>query len=341
MLKNFTYLIGAEASYHSLPTIKDFNERLKTYKSIFDHRSFKTDIIPGLNVNLRAQVKKYTDDLMWLIGEISDHASVDTFARKLFLTRKTEEYNFLKFLVGEFLTYEQLVKGLDKRYDAFFASVLKLSSTNQVEFPSNIRFISWNYDKQIEFSAAQFKPQSQNLEEEINLFPRRGNQDNPINSFSVYKLNGTIGGVIEKDNFSPWQFNPLEIGSKLNEDDIMHLRLKSLARHYQYQSLQTFNSSIHYSWENETVSNSIREKAIESTLNTDILIVIGYSFPTFNRKLDSMILNQMNNRLQKIYIQDPNAEAVKQKLESLLSSKKDIITLTNAEEFYIPFEFTS
>ena len=75
-------------------------------------------------------------------------------------------------------------------------------------------------------------------------------------------------------------------------------------------------------------------------LNTTILIIIGYSFPFFNRDIDRGILNRMKN-LNKIYVQVPEKDhnAIKERLESLRSDLPEIAFIKDIELFYIPFEY--
>ena len=52
-----------------------------------------------------------------------------------------------------------------------------------------------------------------------------------------------------------------------------------------------------------------------------ILVIIGYTFPFFNREIDREIFSNMPN-LEKIYVQDPNADKVKVSLKSILPVDK-------------------
>jgi hypothetical protein len=81
-----------------------------------------------------------------------------------------------------------------------------------------------------------------------------------------------------------------------------------------------------------------RTLAKEIIRKASILTVIGYSFPDFNRFLDKEIFSEEN--LNKIYIQDPDAENIVQKLAGVnrnLEGKAEIQTTTN--NFKIPIEF--
>ena len=68
------------------------------------------------------------------------------------------------------------------------------------------------------------------------------------------------------------------------------------------------NTTINFSWEKE--NNSYRDyillQAIEVSKVTEILVVIGYSFPLFNMIDDSKLMETMrDNYLRKIYYVDP------------------------------------
>ena len=72
------------------------------------------------------------------------------------------------------------------------------------------------------------------------------------------------------------------------------------------------------------------------------LVVIGYTFPFFNRNIDRTLFDAMKN-LKTIYIQDPNAENLIQNIRPVLSdrhSQTKIIPLTNVDQFYLPAELS-
>jgi hypothetical protein len=88
--------------------------------------------------------------------------------------------------------------------------------------------------------------------------------------------------------------------------------------------------------------------AKEVLLNTSHLVIIGYSFPTFNRKMDKEIINSISN-LKKVTIQslDENIDEIYYRFKSLFGTERlkeieiELIRMKSRfEEFYIPFEFT-
>ena len=75
----------------------------------------------------KAEVKEeLLRDLEWLHTSTGKHASVDTLAKKLYLTKKPKELFKLKLALSAFFVLEELKGKTDYRYDAFYASILKI-----------------------------------------------------------------------------------------------------------------------------------------------------------------------------------------------------------------------
>jgi len=53
---------------------------------------------------------------------------------------------------------------------------------------------------------------------------------------------------------------------------------------------------------------------------TEILVVIGYSFPIFNREIDNRLFKAMDDKLVKVYIQD----MYPQKIESTMKNAFEV-----------------
>jgi hypothetical protein len=353
----FTYLIGAGASAQTIPVISNFASELFNFanyienSNIFDTTfpsSYQTDASP---LSLRVDL---IDDIKWLANECTLHSSVDTFARKLYLSNRNIELLKLKTIVSEFLLIKQIKNGIDKRYDAFFAALLE-KDNNGLKLPSNIKIASWNYDKQIEYSISQFLNHSQNniIENFIQLSPREEGTGYEPNSFCLFKLNGTVGGTISNNNsFIPLQIDYNLHRDKLNDEIEKSIILGILQRYFFIkQRIIHYGShpndqrddypTIIYSWERNSIFDRVRLNAMNATKNTEILVIIGYSFPTFNRTVDKSFLHNMGY-LQKVFIQSPSdtIKGVVQRFKSLYEYNTiEIIPVENVDEFYIPYEF--
>jgi hypothetical protein len=354
-----TYLFGAGASCGVLPMVKDFPKRLNSLSGYFDFIWAKpsTDSFPdGYDISkpFSEVVSKFKKDIEWLSSEASRHSSIDTLARKYYLLGKSFELSKLKILLNEFFIIEQLFRGIDVRYDSFFAAILKGAQGN-VEIPNNINIVSWNYDKQLEFSFGQFysqlNPKSINhdriVEGVLQVFPRAELQTLINDKFSIVKLNGTFGGAIDDfNNYTQINYN-VHIQRDLTEKQKLDILTLSLIRYHrnidnaEIINTTKYNPTIYYSWEQNKHVTLLRESAISSVANTEILVVIGYSFPTFNRLVDKTIIKSMS-KLRRVYIQNTleSVDGVIQRFKSISEFKGEVLAITSVDEFFIPYEFS-
>lgn len=100
-------------------------------------------------------------------------------------------------------------------------------------------------------------------------------------------------------------------------------------------------SNISFAWEEDKLTLG-RINGFAKTA-TD-LVVIGYSFPLFNREIDIAILEHMeNDSLNSIYIQDLYPKKIKTSIASILpdfdEDRIDITPSENLDEFFIPHYF--
>ncbi|MFX5587009.1 hypothetical protein ABTE16_19900, partial [Acinetobacter baumannii] len=73
------------------------------------------------------------------------------------------------------------------------------------------------------------------------------------------------------------------------------------------------------------------------TEGTDILVIIGYSFPFFNRKIDRQLFESIGPNA-KIYYQDPNALENSKLIRTLFGMPNEITPITYLDQYYVPFE---
>ena len=99
-----------------------------------------------------------------------------------------------------------------------------------------------------------------------------------------------------------------------------------------------FNTHLSFAWENSTNNENIKDTLTKTTEDTEIVVVIGYSFPFFNRVTDRYVFGGMP-KLKKVYIQDKNPSAVKLAIEAVLPDREvNIIPIDNCDQFYLPKE---
>ncbi|MEO1032255.1 MAG: hypothetical protein AAFX55_12660 [Bacteroidota bacterium] len=361
---NITYLLGAGASYNALPVVEQIPESLSLFANQFkikslewlienDQRSriserYLLDITDSKEQKQKfEEISQFYKNIVWLKDESEKHTSIDTFAKKLYLKEDFPNLKKLKFLLSCFFIYLQRKDtGLDKRYDSFFASILDDINT----LPGAIKILTWNYDSQLEIAFKNFsdypldvcksilKCQSKSLSNRY--------KDLDPGSFGIYKINGTTDVNFGRNNEKPF-ITDLDI----NDNKLIEKFL------FGNNSLESNNLdfTLSFAWENH--NDSFFNKISNSIQNTEVLVIIGYSFPFFNRKVDEFILNSMPN-LKKIYVQDPyHADDIIEKIKGLKTWKKtfyykgssgpevstkeviDFIPKTFKDQFFIPIEF--
>lgn len=323
-----TYLFGAGASCEALPIVNQIPERLdgliarlKQNEFVFSNQETYNEVDKSKILEL------IVEDLRWLRDSTENHASIDTLAKKLYLKEKYNDLNKLKSALSIFLVIEQIINPADKRYDAFFASIL---NEHYSELPENIRILNWNYDSQFEKSYAEYtdSPEWDQNRTSLRVTTKRSTRRPRATGFNIVKLNGSHN-VIGDSGHSIYEFCPTGKGyNKQIMDSILKTYMdlnKSLNRLY---------SGISFAWEKE---ENIIEFAKEQTNDTEILVVIGYSFPYFNRNVDRAIIKNMK-KLTKVYFQSPESSALKERFATIRTDVKELVSISDVKQFYLPDE---
>lgn len=102
-----------------------------------------------------------------------------------------------------------------------------------------------------------------------------------------------------------------------------------------------FDVFVKYAWEHDLDSDWFKG-VVKVMAETEVLVIIGYSFPPFNREIDQHLFSKLNfDVLKKIVYQDPNAN--KEIIENLFefpAKLKDKIIIEkekeNMKQFHIP-----
>lgn len=263
-------------------------------------------------------------DLMWLYDGAIKHATIDTFAKKLFLTGRVEEYNKLKKLLAIYFIIEQVINKPDSRYDTFLANIL----TPNLEIPNRIKILTWNYDSQFEIAFNEYK-KTIITPKDIGCYSLHDNEI--TKSPAIFKINGTA-------SFNNWNsLANFRSNHKLNKTILDKII-------YAYKDNESLLS---FAWETSKKKSddipTIRT-AIEQIKEARILVVVGYTFPFFNRVVDKSLISSIDY-LNKIYIQDPRANEVMQNIDAVLPVHKkkpyepvSINPITNCDQFYLPPE---
>lgn len=297
------YLLGAGASAESVPIVSQLAENIKGLKE-----KIAEILNPSQHVfTLGPSYKKINDIFRHLTYACEQHSSVDTYAKKLYLTDKDAFFKFKKEL-SLYFSLQQIVYGLDKRYDNFFASILD----SDISLPNRISIISWNYDSQIELAYSNYLKQKSliTIRERLNSIATcEANSCNiDSNKFCLIKLNGSAR--IHNGEEYIYLIKNLEEDIKRKVTFCLDTFLTD------YEGAYLKNSELQFAWEKE---NHIKLfEAINDKLSKiEEIIVIGYSFPYFNRIVDEQLFKKMI-KLRKIYIQDINPSGIKEVLKEFI-----------------------
>src|SRR6185437_10229132 len=333
---NITYYLGAGASCKSLPTVADM--------PVFIDGFINSLTSPALDKN--KQVSEIKQLLRIIKEESQRFNTVDTYARKLFLNENGKDLLNLKVALSLCFLYWQLFDSnrsdghkpspnIDYRYISLISAFLQ-KDRGYLSIPNNIKFITWNYDIQLEL-ALQYFTDSRNqyidvgtIQGQYNSIPYpHGTITNP----SIVHLNGIAGIYPEMDHLE--NAANLFNGDYNNASKILQVIISYYASYFNAQNNKHIDY-FSYSWEENTMTKNSIQAAAKILEGTDILVIIGYSFPVFNREIDRKLLG--NSRKFKVYYQDPNAD--KLALSNIFDIPSDkIFEEKRHEQFFLPHEF--
>ena len=342
-MQNITYYIGAGASFgkrddvnnfiilEGLPIVSEIPSRMKEFRETLNKMEIdETTFYLFNNINysgndIKTMKVQMLKDWNQLYYDIIKHATIDTYAKKLFLTKQKHAYNKLKNLLCAYLLWEQLMNKCDQRYDTFLANIL----SDVLRLPNNINVISWNYDSQFEIAYRAYSNKGS-----FSIFDKNGKTDLDMLGPGgyVFKVNGSA-------TYSDTSFLD-DIKSNESLSIIMQILL-----YYSSVEADTSQLGFHYSphisfaWEKNNKNENMMLAMSRKIEDTDVLVVIGYSFPFFNREVDREIFKHMP-KLHKIYIQDINPKVVESSIRAVLepTDRIDIECIYDCSNFYLPRE---
>lgn len=219
---------------------------------------------------------------------------------------------------------------LDARVVPFLTTI-----SHRKKLPDNLRIISWNYDTQIEKGAEMLHPVSggSDFNMNFNVWPFKASDTDTVDKdYFLLHLNGICGYIYSE----------------------RHLGVENP---YMYDFNRQLEPLLSFAWEDD---DSFKKKtftdkriSLAKTMidETSILVVIGYSFPFFNRKIDAELFSIMRPTLRKIYFQDPNLDGEflysqfglyrDEKVLNLgttIGRVVDIVPIKDINQYYVPFE---
>ena len=336
-----TYVFGAGASSASMPLASQLGEDIgKTANAIrmaidTDPRNPKDSY--GHTIEKAPPAGDYGkalfEDMDWLRSTAATHNTIDTIARKLWMRGdpdSLDELRRLKTTLTAYFWYKQISMPSDRRYDSFFATILQKRDRGPAVLPESVCMLTWNYDLLIERSFYEYCIDYEHTKSHL------------IDGNKVIHLNGVASprpslsdGMLPNDH-AQYEAD-LFYGSDNRQDEVIELHRRCRASSYR----DRLGSKITFAWENSEIVEAAREAAV----GTEILVVIGYSYPFFNRQQDKTILQTALPSISDIRIQVNGAIGPVERMFSILGQLDPVrdwqaITkvIDDAESIHLPNE---
>lgn len=337
------YYLGAGASYGSrdnkgrilegLPVVSEIPTQFDEFRKFIENTEIQDNVtytlwghLAAIGKDLKSEKQYLLEAIVSLQAKIKEHATIDTFARKLYLIGDEQTFIKLKTVLCVFFLWEQLIHKPDNRYDTFLANVLEAKT---LALPKEISIISWNYDSQIEIAYCSYRRNPG-----LSIFEKNieGDWPNLPSCGRIFKVNGSA------------TFMDRSVIPFIMEEKELLLALQ-LIRYFSFSLSDTsslgFHMSTHlsFAWEDSINQKNMMDSIGATVEDTQEVVVIGYSFPYFNREIDRHIFKMMPH-LNKVYIQDINPSAVIQSIEAVLPIGANIrpIPIVDCTQFYLPAE---
>lgn len=338
-MSKVVYLLGAGASFGTrengigspivtgLPIVSEIEGELESMANLLVS-------LPLNDKDLEECKQRLVKDFKDLKGQCAG-ITIDSYARELWLQRDMRGFSRVELLLTMFFIFEQIVHKPDSRYKSFLLKVAHRDKVyDALELPPEISILSWNYDNQIELAYRQFFGDNySDIRERLGIYDVKDYEQKHLSQkyCKIIKLNGTANFTQEED----W----------LNSSDnntIDEMLLKKVLKRYD-ECIQRGTCygmlRLNFAWEKQWSEDMLANKIPQLVHDAQTLIVIGYTFPDYNREIDRTIFENMPN-LRNIYIQDPKAEHVQQSVLLMALQRHFKIELfqNRIEQFLLPPE---
>lgn len=340
MANELTYILGAGASFQSIPVVKTFSSRFDQFTQ--QVLSLLSDDFIRNNDKVD-ECKTLHEIATKLNNEFRSHQSFDTYFKKLFHTKQSKELNKAKKALNLFFIWEHLAKVMnesdlppkadsffykqakvDKRYDALIAGLLRPENGISKTY-CKTNFITWNYDLNLLSSIKNYFYPNDNHRDFLKKIKRQSESEwNIEDQISIINMNGYFYSKFFDEAIT------------LDELEFRRVFVQKIAKGYFEDSFVDNDARlVKFAWEGVNFESKIAMLKIEMS---DNVVIIGYTFPLYNRFIDLDYLPQTFVTRKKIYIQDPNAENLKQNFQDYyqLGNRSNIITISNCDSFYVP-----
>lgn len=303
-------------------------------------------LVELLNDEFLAEIKYLSSNVLNpLLNVSNNYPTIDTYAKLLYSTKREDEYTKFKNQLSLFFLIWQRLHKQDLRYDSFISSLVDADTCQLPE----LTILSWNYDVQMEMAYEGYITNANLWEiwEALNVYCKT-NPHFPFDinkPFAFIKLNGSA--MFHSLNRNEWtlRYDLKDIFQfKDNEKEfwknMYELNINGNLNGHSNEYINEYINELSYAWEHKG-EDALLDTISTRVVNTEVLVIIGYSFPYVNRKYDRHIFNSMT-QLKKIYIQDKNPKYIEDRIKAIYQfldrPLPEIQTSTDISQFIIPNE---
>jgi hypothetical protein len=341
------YWLGAGASANALPTVKAMPQALS-------HQADQIRRIYGPDDQIRDELNAYEKKLKELAALSISYGSLDTYARSLYLHEdKADELAELKLHLSMYFILAPVVVhapppvilgmeeyrtayDLDPRYMGWLAVLLN----NDLGLNPRVKVISWNYDFQVELALARYSLPGalDQVHERYNIYPSTGYHKIDEGNFFLAHLNGIAGQEKRGSSFHPWYRS--HVG--FFPDWITGLfKVYGKADHIGQKMRVGFEDRLTFAWEAKPVAEGAIRMGEAALREAEVLVIIGYSFPAFNRLIDKRLIAAFDDgpKPKRLILQNRNA--TRDGFLNLFDVDQNRLSIsldTNPDQFHLPNE---
>lgn len=342
MEEKILYYLGAGASAKVLPLARNVTKYDDTGFPIGEKQGLIRELQLYLEDDRIASIEeersvtiinslKETSKNIAIVSE--KFGDIDTYAKFLHLTDVNgKKFQEVKQTVSQFFAIKQLfLNAHDDRYLPWLVSIM-----SKKIFPENVKILNWNYDFQIELAHRYFG-QGEDIRKSnsgfvyspslLNYYPNLDPTFRDFDSLSLVHLNGIAGFGKGNDHYFGSIFQTQNVATQV----------KALS----YLADNNLHEFLHFAWENSGYHSELMEHVKKMIAGTTIIVVVGYSFPFFNREVDKEIFRTLleGSPLRKIYYQDPVLDGQQLRAQFGIDKSIEIVHVKQTDSFYVPFEY--
>lgn len=352
--KHVVYWIGAGASAQALPVVNEMPAAFRSQQVWV--RNLMKDRLEAYFF------KDYVEKLYAYALLCERFGTIDTYARSLFILKKREELSELKLHLALFFLLEQAVERrsyqrvqvpapdiyekkeqIDTRYMTWLAQLLDSEGL----IKPCVQVLSWNYDLQLEHAVGVYRG-LEDLSEVHDtaafwFYPDPEQLD--MGGFTrpaVIHLNGIAGQAMGSRGA-----RALYRGLVAADPEAYIL---DLFKHYaevrkgNARALRAMDRTFCFAWEENSITEKGVSFACDAMERADVLVIIGYSFPAFNRTIDMRLMHAFIprntvNKDKRIHFQSrSHTEASFGHIFGISQESTNIKVDSYVDQFYLPPE---